>query len=78
MGCELVIIKDGDKTSTAFICGRKTHECDSDGPGVMLLRDGSEVEWTPENEAKYRDTIVGGSVSCSVCGTSAISQAPWL
>jgi hypothetical protein len=61
-----------------FICNKKDHECDSEGIGVILLRNGAEVPDTPENEEKYKDLICGGSCTCSICGQSAISKAMWL
>lgn len=69
-----------------FICGQKNHECNSDGIPVLQLKDGREVPDTPENNEKYYNPtdppekwqVVGGSVTCSICGRSAISQAYWL
>ena len=75
MGCKLITL---GKDTTAFICGGKSdHECD-DKASVILLADGSEIEDTPENEERYRGEIRGGSVACSICGRSAISDAPYL
>ncbi len=65
---------------SCFVCGPSNdHECDSDGPGVILLnRDPYEVEDTPENQKKYELIINGGSVSCSQCGRSSFSNAAWI
>jgi hypothetical protein len=74
-GC--AVIQMGE--ATAIICGgKRDHECDSDGPGVLVLDDGTEIPETKENYEKFRDRVRGGSVTCSVCGRSAISDAPYM
>ena len=65
-------------TANIFICNDKTHECDGNGKLIIVLRDGREVEQTEENLEKYQSEICGSSVSCSICGMSAISKAMWL
>lgn len=59
-------------------CGKnKDHQCNEDG-GVLLLDDGDRVEDTPENQEKYQNKIIGGSVCCSICGHAAIDDAYWM
>lgn len=75
-GCQAVNLGDG---ASAIICGgKKDHTCDDKGKGILMLDDGSEVEYTDENENKYRERIRGGSVTCSICERPAIADAPYL
>jgi hypothetical protein len=64
--------------ATIHICGGKGHECDSNGPSVIVLDDNTEIPDTEENHEKYKKRIRGGSVTCSRCGKSALSQGMWL
>ena len=68
---------------SVFICGsQQNHECDSSGKAIMILRDGRRVESTEENFQKYQASgevgVMGASVTCSICGKSAIEQAMWM
>ncbi len=60
-----------------FICGPNQCDCDTNGKGILLLKNFGECEDTPENREKYKDEISGGSVSCSKCGKSAFGDALW-
>jgi len=66
------------KHGSIFICGPSKCECDSNGPGVLLLDiDPYEVPDTEDNYKLFEGHINGGSVTCSKCGMSAFSQAWW-
>lgn len=72
------IIKIGEN-GMAIVCGchLKDHEC-NEIDSVLLLANGERVKSTDENQRKYMGEIRGGSVSCSICGRSAIDNAMWL
>ena len=65
---------------TFFQCGPPTsHECDIDGPGILMLRcKPYEVPDTEKNREKWGEHIEGGSATCSICGRSAFANAPWI
>lgn len=72
MGCKIIQI---DETTTAIVCGGPADHVHNEDGRVLLLSGGEQVEDTDENEKKYADKIVGGSVCCTICGHAAIDDA---
>lgn len=66
-----------EKAVTAFICGGKgDHEHNDDGE-VLFWDTGEVTEDTPENRkemAAKGSRNTGGSVCCSICGSSAFDR----
>jgi hypothetical protein len=63
---------------TVFTCGKpQDHKCNSDGPEMCGGENPDGTHWeaiaTPENRAR----AAWGSVSCSVCGRSAMETSMW-
>ncbi len=59
---------------TCFICGPpKDHKCDDEGPFVY----GGDNVPTVTDRSKAGKGYSWGSVTCSVCGTSAIDRSVW-
>lgn len=57
------------------ICGpRKDHECDDNGPFMYGLRDGTV---TDNEEQVKKEGCSWGSVTCSVCGITAMDRSMW-
>ncbi len=80
MGCKIIKLDDN---STAFLCGgKKNHVCDDKGPVLLWDLDGNEFVQTDDKEEMeifyHNHNIISGSVSCSICGRPAISDAPYL
>jgi len=66
---------------TVITCGLpRDHTCDTEGPNLMggENADGTfwEMEDTPENR-KLRKRASWGSVSCSMCGRTAMETSMW-
>lgn len=59
---------------TVFMCGPpKDHKCDDNGP---FLYGGDGVEITTDR-SKAGKGYSWGSVSCSVCGMTAMDRSTW-
>lgn len=60
--------------TTIFICGKpRHHKCDDDGP---VLYGGDNVETTTD-QSKAGKGYTWGSVSCSICGRTAMDNSYW-
>ncbi len=66
------------KDLTVFMCGpKRDHECNSDGPEMCggIDKDGECWEGPATEENKKRANW--GSVSCSICGMTAMEKGMW-
>ena len=60
---------------TVFLCGApRDHECDYKGPTVWGWDDGRT---TNDRRIAQRDKSTWGSVTCSICGVSAMERSAW-
>jgi len=50
------------------------HECNDDGEPIYYLRDGSTIRETDKDFDERIAEICGGSVTCSICGSSAMER----
>lgn len=66
----------GDKSQVdIFMCGPpKDHKCDDAGPYVFGLKDGST---TDDEKRARKEGCTWGSVTCSICGMSAMDRLLW-
>jgi hypothetical protein len=63
---------------TGFICGpRRDHECNTDGPEICGGEDESGELWQDVATEENRKRALWGSVSCSICGMSAMEKGFW-
>lgn len=63
------------KEITAIFCGNpKDHKCDDNGPEVYGLTDGGT---TTDREEATRKGHTWGSVTCSICGRTAMENSLW-
>lgn len=59
---------------TVFACGNpRDHECDDNGPTLY----GGDGVPTVTDPSKAGKGYTWGSVSCSICGTTAMDAALW-
>lgn len=59
---------------TAFVCGKpRDHKCDSNGPTLY----GGDGVPTVTDQSKAGKGYTWGSVSCSVCGMTAMDKSMW-
>ncbi len=60
---------------TAFFCGKpRDHVCDDNGPATYGLIDGRT---TTSYEEAIKEGHTWGSVTCSVCGRTAMDNSMW-
>lgn len=61
-----------------FLCGPpKGHKCDADGPAVVGGENPDGSHWQGEDTEENRKRASWASVSCSVCGMTAIERSMW-
>lgn len=62
---------------TVHVCGpNRNHTCDSDGPWLHYLEDGT-IKKGNYLSPYDQERCTGGSASCSVCGMSAMNRSLW-
>lgn len=63
-----------EKNIQVFMCGNKIdHDCNDIGPMIYGLSDGT----TTVEKPLFGKGCVWGSVSCSICGMSAMDRDMW-
>ena len=63
---------------TVFQCGApKDHKCDDDGPVVCGGENEDGTYWTGPDTPTNRERARWGSVTCSVCGMTAMDRSLW-
>ena len=62
---------------TTFVCGVKPDHEHVYDKAMMILRDDSLIEETPENIKEFGAGCAGMTTVCSICGHAAIDDA-WM
>lgn len=66
-------------TVTIFVCGQpKDHVCDDVGPIIIGGENEDGTFWQEFEDIKNPLPHTWGSVSCSICGTTAIEKGYWV
>lgn len=61
-----------------FMCGApKDHKCDDNGPELCGGTDAKGNSWQGPPNEENRCRANWGSVSCSVCGMTAMERSMW-
>ena len=70
-------MSESEEKLTVFMCGPpKDHKCDAEGPTILGgVRDGQV--WTGPDTPLNRRNCTWGSVSCSICGMTAMEKSMW-
>lgn len=65
--------------TTVFMCGPpRDHKCDDKGPELCGGENEDGTYWQgPASDRENRERANWGSVSCSICGMTAMERGMW-